>query len=520
MLSTRRQVAILVTIIAAALPAACLGAGLQAGEPAADSAAGAAAAETPAAPPPLPGPGKVYLRLDLHGIQWNAADLRGATFDATDLTGASLAGARLRGGVLRDCRLSSAVLTGADMAGVTLDRVDLVGADLAGAELAGATLNGVIFSPTGDRYTEATQAALNLIRKRENRSELSAALVAGMSGGVFSFVYNTGDPTAPTPWAFTANPVLTALQTAGCTAQLICGLAPKDAFALVTKTLKSGGVCLLPVSLAGRGPGGTTFEEPFWGVVASVLGTEGALTVQLMVPPFGALTFTQEELDQRWHGPWPTLEPAGAANPFGLYPVVVATPPRDWPDSNQMAAGALISANAIANEPRTYGALRPGAQGLRAAAADLQAVATQWDAGRAGALATWAVGFPRAYVGSRRQAAVFLNEIAPEFPERRAQRLRRLAMIYSSIAQVVEQDWVTPSVEGADAAKSFQRAAELVANVAAIEDSTASDLRLIVEGGGEADGPGCAAACRCQGQSLPCKAPSLTPALSGMPDAS
>ncbi len=191
-------------------------------------------------------PGVSCKGLDLHGTAWDGAELRGALFEGVDLTRASFVDANLRGAVLRNCDLAGATLTGAELSGAVFDHVCLAGADLTGATLQGTSFEAIIFSPAGSRFSDALLLALNGLRQQAGETELSPTFVAGMSGEAFWFVYNSQDPAMSMGIPFAANPLVKALQSAGCKADLVVNTSRTKAFGALDRTLKAGGTVRRP----------------------------------------------------------------------------------------------------------------------------------------------------------------------------------------------------------------------------------------------------------------------------------
>ncbi|NSW58535.1 MAG: pentapeptide repeat-containing protein [Armatimonadetes bacterium] len=418
---------------------------------------------------------------------WTNAILRGATFRLVDMQDARFDEVIARGAVFDGCVLVNATLRHADLSGAQFLNAQLAGADFTGSRLRGAEFEGCTYSRTGGFHAGAVAAALGALSAGEQLTgaqTLSADLAAGLTGEPFAFVYDTEDPTRWPMAPFTESPVRAAAMTAGHNAKAIYDASPADALQTLTRSLKAGKICLLPVSLQGEEMSGSDFDRAFWGAAVAYNDNVKPPRIVVIVPPFGKREYEPGDLVSRWSGPWPTLEPAGAERSQAKFPLYVLT---RGPESRSMRTTvlwALEQAIAMVREPRTYATLVPGLAGLKRLAGDLQlASQPETDPGFLARLAPWS-GRPRdLLISARKAAADFLDAASAQMLEADRPLLNQAAGLYRGEAQILEENF--PALNGEQGAplevqrQSFAKAAAVINEAVRIESTAAEVLEQV-----------------------------------------
>ncbi len=436
-------------------------------------------------------------RLDLSALElanvkavqtnWSGAILRGAMFRLVDMQDARFDEVNARGAVFDGCVLVNALLRHADFSGARFLNVQLAGADLTGSRLRGAEFEGCTYSRTGGFHAGAVAAALGALSSGEQvtgAQTLSADLAAGLTGEPFAFVYDTEDPTRWPMAPFTESPVRAAAMTAGHDAKAIYDASPADALQTLTRSLKAGKVCLLPVSLQGEEMSGSDFDRAFWGAAVAYNDEVKPPRVVVIVPPFGKREYVPADLVGRWAGPWPTLEAAGAERSQAKFPLYVLTRGSESRSVRTTILWSLEQAIAMVREPRTYATLVPGLAGLKRLAGDLQlASQPETDPGLLARLASWS-GRPRELlISARKAAADFLDAASAHMLEADRPLLSRAAGLYRGEAQILDENF--PALSGEQGTsleaqrESFGKAAAVINEAVRIEGTAAEVLEQV-----------------------------------------
>lgn len=409
--------------------------------------------------------------VDLSGTRWSRTDWRGATFTGTHLTGAVLEGVIARGATFIGADLSGLKAKQTDLAGAKLQDCLITGVRLEECNLAGTDFSGCRYSLSGARYLDALAQAL----AAATGQDVSPALVAGLTGDAFAFVYSPANPTAAPTTPFTEHPFKAAAAAMGVPLQILYDLAPARATETLRRSLAAGSGCLLLISQAGSGPGGSDLQEPYWAVAREVLRQDGTEAVVLDVPPFGERCIPLADLAKPWEGPYPTLEPIGTGRVKARYALSIFGKPAKPVAMSEAVAIAVRRGAEMILDRRTYGTWNPGAVGLRKLARDLQAAQSLPEAQRQG-LAQWS-GTPRKVLtGARRQAAEFLEAAAGTFPEAQKASLVQAAALFRGEATFLE----TKLPDLAAKTSSWEEAARVIQEAAGIETTAAGLMQEAV----------------------------------------
>jgi hypothetical protein len=303
---------------------------------------------------------------------------------------------------------------------------------------------------------------------------VTPTLASGLTGEPFAFVYDTTSPGAWPMSPFTESPIRAAAATVGADVKSHYDMAPAAAVQLLTKSLSAGKVAVLPLSLRGEEMSGPDFEQAFWGAAVALNDMEKPARIVVLVPPFGRREYLPNDLGERWTGPWPTLEAAGAERSQARCPCLIIERAANPRAPRDVVVAALQHAIALANEPRTYTTLVPGLAGFKRLALDLRtAAAPTADQASMATLAAWA-GRPRSLlISARTAAAAFLEEAAGQMLQADRPALTRAAALYRGEAEVLARnfpDLVTGASRGVDAWKAqFADAAGVVDELTRIE---------------------------------------------------
>lgn len=426
-------------------------------------------------------------RVSARDTNWTAAGLRGATFTGVDLRGARLDEINARGALFIGCGLVNTSLRNADFSGAQFRDVELAGADLTGSRLRGAEFEGATYSRTGGFHAGAVGAALGALSSGEEVTgahALSGDLAAGLTGEPFGFVYDSEDPVRWPMAPFTESPVRSAAIAAGHDAKAFYDASPSNALQMLTRSLVAGKVCLLPLSLKGEEMHGSDFDRAFWGAAIAYNDTLKPPRIVVIVPPFGKREYEPGALVERWAGPWPTLEAAGAERSQAKFPLYVLTRGAEPRSVRAMVISALGQGIAMVREPRTYATLVPGIAGLKRLAGDLL-LASQpaTDPQFLSRLAPWA-GQPRfLLISARRAAADFLDAASPHMLEADRPLLNQAAGLYRGEAQILEESF--PQLGAGQGAtleaqrEAFGKAAAVISEAVRIETTAAEVLEQI-----------------------------------------
>lgn len=418
-------------------------------------------------------PGLTVVNRDLSGTNWRGADLRGVTFSRVNLERAILAGANLRGAVFEEVSLRDADVTGADLSGARLRLVNLSGATLTDVQVHGAAIRDVMLAGNGSTYSDALRLALS----RATGQQLTRAWVSGLGGDCFGFVYNTQDPGFWPGQPFTVNPALAAAAILGLDARLRTDYWARR---LVVEDEKlAPGVHMLPLRSA-QADQWLLRGMPVWAVFEGRKLEDKRTRYAILWPTLGPEVLDRDALLKVWEGPWPTLEPTGAAEVIARHPLLSFVPGGAVPPPANQVRAAFRQAAAIIAEKRTYGPLIPGEAGLARLAGDLRAVAESADMARAQALGLWEQ-FPRqCLVGSRLEACEFLEAAQAALPAEQQGPLGELLGLYRSEVGLLRDQWqpLAPQGEQLDAAAlaRYRQAAEVIGTVAASERRAAQIL--------------------------------------------
>jgi hypothetical protein len=404
--------------------------------------------------------------VDLSGTRWRGTDWRGAVFEGTHLTGAQLEDVIARGATFIGADLSGLTALRTDLAGARLQDCLIAGVQLQECNLAGADFSGCRYSLSGARYLDALARALTAATGQT----VNPAVVGGLTGDAFAFVYSPANPTAVPTTPFTEHPFKTLATATGLTLQVFYDLGTARATETLKRSLAAGSQCLLLVSVAGSGLQGSDLQEPFWAVAKKVLKQYESEGVVLDVPPFGERYIPFTDLPKSWEGPYATLEPIGTGRVKARYTLCVLVKPTGLVGVGDALRAGVKRAAEIILDRRTYGAWSPGAMGLKKLAGDLQAAETLSEAQRA-ALAQW-FGTPRkVLIGARRQAAEFLDAAAETFPDAQKAPLVQAAALFRAEAAFLETkvpDLSRAVGNWADAARAIQEAAGIETTAAGL----------------------------------------------------
>ncbi len=269
--------------------------------------------------------------VSLESTTWAEADLRGAEFSNVSLKGAQVMATNARGARFADCDLSMALFQDSDLAGASFTDVLLWGTTLTNVNLRGTHFEGVRLSLIGARHLMALSVALGPIAGGPAGSAAhplaAPAIVAGLSGDAFAFVYDAENPGAGPGQPFTQNPIIAAAEVLGCEVEANWRLSQAVAFRKLRTALQAGNVCRLPIHMAIPGASGLSLQQPFWAVATEIVAEGDDVVCRLNVPPFGEMLLPAADLNARWQHARVTLEPAIAQPPEVQYPLIILSPP-------------------------------------------------------------------------------------------------------------------------------------------------------------------------------------------------
>jgi hypothetical protein len=422
--------------------------------------------------------------INFAGATAQKADLRGAKFTGCCFDRAILKDAQARGVTIIRCSMVNAVLDGTDFSGARLEDVDMMGASLTGCKFAGARLTDLSFSPNRMYYTEGLRQALKVALGED----VSIAFTCGVSGDAFSFVYNSDDPQYKPGLPFSANPLVCAFDAEGAKATYRCGWIRKAAMNRLVATMLSGGICVLPLHLESLPDVGEMGTGPYAAVITKIRKENRDYVFEVLTPPFGSHEYKREELEQLWAYQTPTLEAAadGPVAPEATHALLMVPGPIARRPRADIAAAALRRAVELARDERTDAIRWPGIMGLNVLAADLHTAWTKEDAPSVVRMAAWQTGPRQDVIGSRKQAAAFLQEIAPLFDPAVQGDLITASGLYASEAQLLAMRW--PMIQASaktpaelDAARAnCKKASGLILEVAALEKQATDTIERIV----------------------------------------
>ncbi len=450
-------------------------------------AAGESLAGANLGPAQLPGISLDGVSLD--STIWAGADLRGAEFSKVSLKAAQVTATNARGARFADCDLSRALFQDSDLAGASFTNVLLWGTTLTNTNLRGAHLEGVSLSPCGAPHLMALSLALGPLAggpaTNATHPLAAPAIVAGLSGDAFSFVYDPENPGAGPGQPFTQNPIIAAAEVLGCEAEPYWRLSQAVAFKKLRTALDSGKVCVLPLKIAIPGTTGNGLEKPFWAVASELVVEGGEAVCHLNVPPFGEMLLPAAELDDRWQQAQVTLQPPTAQPPEVRYPLIILSPPTRPLSQQQTALWALGRAARLmtATNAGSQTTLYPGLEGLQKLSADLADANAADDGVRLIALAAWENRPRLSLIGARRAAADFLDAVSDNFLPQQAELLADTVVLLRSEAAMLDTQW-QPFARGKLAAMTAKEAIEenlqVLAEVHAVEQQVLTNLEDLI----------------------------------------
>ncbi len=308
--------------------------------------------------------------------------------------------------------------------------------------------------------------------------------IAGLGGDAFAFVYDAENPGAWPGQPFSQNPIVAAAEVLGCPVKTEWRLSQAVAFERLRIALEAGEVCLLPLQISFPGVSGDTLAEPLWAVATELTAVGEQVLCRLTVPPFGEMLLDAKQLDEKWQPAQVTLQPASEAPSDVKYPlIVIERPPRFFTHQQTVLwaignAIEMMKATATSSESTLY----PGLQGLQKLAADLAAADAADDGVRLIELSTWE-GLPRlSFIGARRAAADFLNQVSEHFLPEQASLLTETAVLLRSEAAMLETQW-QPFGRGKLAALTTKQAVQenlqVLAEVQAVEQQVVNNLEKV-----------------------------------------
>jgi hypothetical protein len=420
-------------------------------------------------------PGLVLTGQDLTGINLQGADLRGALLTGVNLTKANLGHANLRGATFDGVSLCDADLRECDLSGATLKLVTFDGADLTDSRFSGADLGLAMFSGGGGTHLPGLRLALQQVTGQE----LSRAWVAGLSGDVFAFCYDTENASFWPGTPFTVSPLLAAPAALGVEAKL-----RSDYFAeqlLMDEKASAKGVHLLAVKAADDP--GLLRGRPLWAVLSGreTVTKERSYFV-LNIAPFGPQTFRKQELLDLWAGPWENLEPVGSLQVVRK-PLLTLTLKGPLATKPEQARAALRQGALILLDRRTYGPLVPGEAGLARLAAQLRAAGENRDLEAARRLAPWGDMPRQCLLSSRTQACAFLTEAATVLEGDAKQAAETALAAYQPALETLGGQWPGLELQGEtmsdEAAQRYLKAADIVGNFSLTEHKVGETLQQV-----------------------------------------
>jgi len=427
---------------------------------------------------------------DLDAAQWTEADLRGAWFVDCSMNETNIIDTNARGISFEGCDLSFATISGSDLAGASITNSLLWGTTLENVELRGAHLQGNRLSPSGAGHLMALSLALQQMLPEgagtaATSHELAAPLtIAGLSGDAFGFVYDAENPGAWQGQPFTQNPIVAAAGVLGCPVKTEWRLSQAAAFEQLRIALEAGKVCMLPLKISFPGASGDTLAQPLWAVATELTAVGERVLCRLTVPPFGEMLLEAKQLDDKWQPAQVTLQPASEAPSDVKYPLIVIEPPPRFLSHQQTVLWAIGNAIEMmqAISTSSESTLYPGLQGLQKLASDLAAANAADDGVRLVELSAWE-GLPRlGFIGARRAAADFLNQVSEHFLPEQASLLTETAVLLLSEAAMLETQW-QPFGRGNLAALTAQQAVQenlqVLAEVQAVEQQVLSNLEEV-----------------------------------------